>query len=115
MKDQPMRLATILAALFFASPALAQTAPAGSQAIQRQQPPTLQQSIDGAIAGVTRTVTGLGDTIATLANQTDTLRQQLAEANQTLATANAKVADLTKQIAGQTTGKVEATEPTKKE
>ena len=89
-------LAILIAGL--TTPVLAQTAPAGSQAVQRQQPPTLQQGIDGAIAGVTRTVTNLGDTIATLANQTDALRQQLAEANQALATANAKVTDLTKEL-----------------
>ena len=53
--------------LFFATPVLAQ-----------QQPPTVQQELDGAVATVTRTVTGLTNALAQDAMQIDRMRAQIA-------------------------------------
>lgn len=89
-----IRFSTIIAALYFPASAIAQTAPADRQPIQRPQPPTLQQSIDTAEATVNRIMTDFGNNIASLASQNAALMQRLAEANQTIAVRDKTIADL---------------------
>lgn len=84
--------------------ALAQTAPPDRRAVQPQQPQSLQQEIDSAVASNARTVTGLANMLAGYANQADALRQQNAELTQQLGAAKSgldardkTIADLTKE------------------
>jgi predicted RNase H-like nuclease (RuvC/YqgF family) len=74
--------------------ALAQTAAADRQPVQRPSPPTLQQELDGITASVTRSLTGLTNFVTAQSGQIAALQQQLAEAQQQIVTLTKERDDL---------------------